>query len=294
MLIKNFFSKHLLLFSFILTIFIVFAVDFFKVPNPNVILLTVIVYLTFLGGFPSGSLSAFIVIVYSLYFFSLPYYFSSFSPENLKKVIVIMLFVPVMVLIVGTLKRQYVLKTKELELANEELQRIARIDALTGIANRRYFDEVFFNEYNRAIHEQRSISLLMIDIDFFKKYNDNYGHVSGDNCLKKVTQAISKEVHRSGEIIARYGGEEFVVLLPNTDTKEAMLVANKIIHSVSSLKTPHCSSTVCAYVTISIGATTMANFKGYNQLDLLKIADKALYMAKENGRNQVMFFPKVE
>ena len=294
MLIKNFFSKHILLFSFILTIFIVFAVDFFKVPNPNVILLTVIVYLTFLGGFSSGSLSAFIVIVYSLYFFSLPYYFSSFSPENLKKVIVIMLFVPVMVLIVGTLKRQYVLKTKELELANEELQRIARIDDLTGIANRRYFDEVFFNEYNRAIHEQRSISLLMIDIDFFKKYNDNYGHVSGDNCLKKVTQAISKEVDRPGEIIARYGGEEFVVLLPNTDTKEAMLVANKIIHSVSSLKTPHCSSTVCAYVTISIGATTMANFKGYNQLDLLKIADKALYMAKENGRNQVMFFPKVE
>ena len=294
MCIKNFFSKHILLFSFILTIFIVFVVDFFKVPNPNVILLIVIVYLTFLGGFPSGSLSGFIVIVYSLYFYSSPHYFGSFSPENLKKIIVIMIFVPVMVLIVGTLKRQYVLKTKELELKNEELQRIARIDALTGIANRRYFDEVFFIEYNRTIREQRSISLLMIDIDFFKKYNDNYGHIPGDNCLKKVTQAISKEVHRPREIIARYGGEEFVVLLPNTDIKEAMFVANKIINSVSSLKIPHCSSKVCDYVTVSIGVTTMANFKGCNQLDLLKTADKALYMAKKNGRNQVLFFPKVE
>lgn len=290
MLIKNFFIKHILLVSFILTVLVVFVVSFFQVPNPNVILLTVIVYLTFLGDLSCGILSGSIVIIYSIYFFSIPHHFGNFSPENLKKVIVILIFVPIMVFIVGTLKKKYVLKTKELELVNEELKRISRIDPLTGIANRRYFDEVFLNEFDRATREQSKFSLLMIDVDFFKKYNDNYGHISGDNCLKLITQAISKEVYRPGDLVARYGGEEFVVLLPNTDEKGAMFIANKIIDSVFSYKIPHCSSEICGYVTVSIGATTMNNFGEGNELDFIENADKALYLAKKNGRNQVCFF----
>jgi diguanylate cyclase (GGDEF)-like protein len=288
--IKNFFIKHTLLFSFILTIFMVFLVSFFQIPNPNVILLTVIVYLSFLGGLRCGILSGFIIIVYSIYFFSIPSHFGIFSAENLKKVIVIIVFVPIMVYIVGTLKKQYDLKTKELELVNEELKRISRIDSLTGIPNRRYFDEVFLDEYNRAILEQTHLSLLMIDVDFFKRYNDNYGHVSGDNCLKLIAQAISNEVYRPGDFVARYGGEEFVVLLPNTDDKGAMFIANKIIQSVFSFKMPHCSSEICGYVTVSIGATTMNNFEERNVLEFIESADKALYLAKNNGRNQVYYF----
>lgn len=273
-----------------LTIFAVFLVNSFKIPNPNVILLTVIVYITFLGGFPSGTLSGFIVIIYSLYFFSIPHNLGSFTPDNFKKVIVIMLFVPVMVLIVGTLKRNYDLKAKELESVNEELKRLSRIDALTGIANRRYFDEVFFNEYNLAIRKQHPLSLLMIDIDFFKNFNDNYGHISGDNCLKLVTQAISKELNRPVDFIARYGGEEFVVLLPNTDNKEALFIANNILDSVSLYKIPHCSSLICGFVTVSIGVATLNKFKAENRLALLEKADQALYLAKKNGRNQVYYF----
>lgn len=292
MLTKNFFVKHILLFSFTLTMLVVFIVSFFQVYNPNVILLTVIVYLTFLGGLSCGILSGFIVIVYSIYFFSTPHHFGFFSPENLKKIIVIVIFVPIMVFIVGTLKKNYILKTKELELVNEELKRISRTDPLTGIANRRYFDEVFLNEFNLATCEKSKLSLLMIDVDFFKKYNDNYGHISGDNCLKLITQAISKEIYRPRDLVARYGGEEFVVLLPNTDEKGAIFIANKIIDSVFSYKIAHCSSEICGYVTVSIGATTMNNFGEGNELDFIENADKALYLAKKNGRNQVCFFEK--
>lgn len=268
-------------------------VDLFKIPNPNVVLLTGLVYFTFLGGFPSGILSGFIIVIYSLYFFSIPNHFGSFSPGNFTKCIVIIIFVPVMVLIVGTLKKQYDSKTKELELVNEELKKISRIDGLTGAANRRYFDEVFLNEYNRAIREQSHLSLLMIDIDFFKNYNDNYGHILGDNCLKLITEIISKELHRPVDFIARYGGEEFVVLLPNTDDKGAMFVANKINQSVYAYKIPHSSSPICGYVTVSIGVTTMNKFEEINLLDFLESADKALYLAKKSGRNQACYLNNV-
>ncbi|AGX43142.1 GGDEF domain-containing protein [Clostridium saccharobutylicum] len=291
MLLKEkFIKKHILLFSFILAIFMLFVVDFLKIPNPNVVLLAVMVYLTFLGGFRCGILSGFTVISYSIYFFSIQHNFISFSIENFKKVIIIMLVVPVLILIVGTLKKQYVLKTKELQLANKELKRIARIDSLTGVANRRYFDEVLLNEYNSAIRQRSFLSLLMIDVDFFKNYNDNYGHVLGDECLKLVIQAISKELYHPENFIARYGGEEFVVLLPNTDDKGAIILAEKIVESVFSYKIPHCASKNCSYITVSIGVTTLTNFEEENALNLLNGADKALYLAKKNGRNQSRFF----
>ena len=195
-----------------------------------------------------------------------------------------------MVLIVGTLKRQNVLKTKELELTNEELEKLVRIDGLTNVANRRYFDEVLNTEYNRAIRNNSFISILMIDIDFFKGYNDNYGHILGDDTLKLVADIISKEINRPGDFVARYGGEEFAVLLPNTDDKGAVIVATRIIESVYKKKIIHCNSEVCEYVTVSVGVATKISFEVGSSLDLLDNADKALYIAKQNGRNQVCLF----
>ena len=287
---KKFLIKYIHFFSFILITLMVFIVDFYKIPNPNVVLFTVFVYVTFLGGFPSGILSGCVIVIYSLYFFSEPQHFGSFTPINLYKVIVIVISLPIMVLIVGTLKRQNVLKTKELELANEELEKLVRIDGLTNVANRRYFDEVLNTEYNRAIRNNSFISILMIDIDFFKGYNDNYGHILGDDTLKLVADIISKEINRPGDFVARYGGEEFAVLLPNTDDKGAVIVATRIIESVYKKKIIHCNSEVCEYVTVSVGVATKISFEVGSSLDLLDNADKALYIAKQNGRNQVCLF----
>lgn len=287
---KEIFNKHILVFSFLSTVLLVMMVDFFNVPNPNVILLTGIVYSTFLGGFPSGCLSGTLVIAYSFYFFSEPMHIGSFTPDNLKRVIVIIVFIPVMILIVGTLKRKYDQKNKELEIANEKLKQLSTIDPLTGIPNRRYFDEALTNEYSRAAREQWPISLLIIDIDFFKNYNDSYGHLSGDHCLKMVAQVVSEAVHRTGDVVARYGGEEFVVLLPNTDTSGALWVGDEIINSISSLNIPHSTSKISNCVTVSIGASTKFEFAAGNPLVLIDEADKALYMAKNNGRNQIKLF----
>lgn len=290
MRVKKFIIEYIFFFSFILTALMILVVDFYKIPNPNVILLTGLVYVTFLGGFSSGILSALIIIIYSFYFFSTPQHFGHFTQINLMKVIVIAVFVPVMVLIVGILKRQNVLKTKELELVNEELKRIVRIDVLTNVANRRYFDEVFLTEYNRAIRNNSFLSILVIDIDFFKGYNDYYGHIQGDDTLKLVANIISKQINRPGDFVARYGGEEFVVLLPDTDDKGAVIVANQIIESVYKQKIIHCNSEVCGFVTVSVGVATKNSFEVKNSMDLLDNADKALYIAKQNGRNQVYSF----
>lgn len=290
MKLKFLVNKHLLLFSFTLTILMVIVVDFFQIPNPNVILLTAIVYLTFLGGYISGAMSGIIVILYSLYFFSMPQQLLRFSFENLKKVIVIIIFIPIMIGIVGTLKKQYLLKTKELELANQELQRIARLDPLTGISNRRYFDEVFLEMFQLSLNKKVPISLLMADIDFFKNYNDNYGHLLGDNCLIKVAQAIAKEINRPGELIARYGGEEFIILLPNTNLEDALFYGNKIINGISSLNIEHTMSSISTHVTISVGVVSVTNCEDITPLNLIERADKALYHAKDNGRNQVSLY----
>jgi diguanylate cyclase (GGDEF)-like protein len=158
---------------------------------------------------------------------------------------------------------------------------------LTALANRRRFDEALQREWERAIHNQSPISLLMIDIDFFKAYNDRYGHPMGDECLRRVASAIAQTVTRPTDLSARYGGEEFACILSDTDMKGAVAVAQRILGAIRSLNLPHLLSTVADHVTVSIGVGTSTPADGQPYAQLIEAADRSLYRAKQNGRNQI-------
>ena len=180
---------------------------------------------------------------------------------------------------------------KQLYLANRELKLMAVKDGLTGISNRRHFDDVLLKEIKRAVRTQIPVSLIMTDIDYFKPYNDNYGHQMGDDCLKSIAKIMLAQIKRPADLGARYGGEEFAFILPETEMKEALVIAEMIRDSVESLKIPHEYSEVENVVTISCGVATVYPSKKDN-VDLLLHsligdADKALYRAKDQGRNQV-------
>lgn len=159
-------------------------------------------------------------------------------------------------------------------------------DSLTGLRNRRAFDDRIGEEWRRAIRGAYPVSLLFVDVDFFKLYNDAYGHRAGDKCLIKIAQAMEKDFVRGGEFVARYGGEEFVVLLPNTDLNEAEKSAAHLLKAVQNLQIEHKQSSVSAYVTVSIGIASLAPVQNMNKDDLIEMADSALYAAKHAGRNQ--------
>lgn len=181
------------------------------------------------------------------------------------------------------------LKLVEQELleANEQLQYLSNYDSLTDIANRRYFDHYLNKEWMRATRYSRTLSLIILDIDYFKEYNDMYGHLEGDECLKKVADVLKMTVNRSAEMVARYGGEEFVIILPETDLNNAYAIAEKIRSSIEILRIPHNDSKVSNFITISVGVHTMAPHSNSNPQDLIRRADTALYEAKRKGRNRV-------
>jgi len=160
------------------------------------------------------------------------------------------------------------------------------IDQLTGIYNRRYLDGSLTKIIKLHSHTGGNLSVLMIDIDYFKKYNDSYGHDAGDNCLKTVASILSKSVIREGDFVARYGGEEFAVVLPNTDENGAQLVAERMLKKLRECNIPHKASDIASYVTISIGGTTNITNQLRHGSDYIKAADKALYESKKNGRNR--------
>ena len=174
---------------------------------------------------------------------------------------------------------------EELEKSNEELQRLSCLDGLTGIANRRRFDDFIANECLRSARENSSMSLLLIDVDYFKPYNDNYGHLAGDGCLRKVAAALDEVVHRPADLVARYGGEEFAVVLPNTDAAGATRIAEALMQKIHSLKIPHAGSGVADHITVSIGVASRVACDGASPDDMIKYADEALYRAKQAGRN---------
>lgn len=169
--------------------------------------------------------------------------------------------------------------------ANLELQRLASLDSLTGVANRRQFNESLNKEWQRMAREKTSLSLILSDIDYFKRYNDNYGHIAGDFCLQQVAQAISRAIKRPADILARYGGEEFAVILPNTEAEGALRVAEAMRQEVLNLKIAHAQSTVNKYVTLSLGIFSLVPQHNFDPSILIDGADKALYEAKEQGRN---------
>ncbi len=181
-------------------------------------------------------------------------------------------------------------KTKALKQANKILHTLATSDGLTGVANRRRFEEFLTDEWHRAIRFKTEISLILIDIDYFKLYNDNYGHKAGDECLKKVAFALNQIVKRPTDIVARYGGEEFVIVLGGTDSEGAVNIAEQAVSNVASLKIPHGKSKASEYITISVGISTTFAKAGMTDSDLVNASDMALYQAKENGRNQIHIF----
>ncbi len=176
---------------------------------------------------------------------------------------------------------------RQLEKMNLKLLHLSTHDSLTDIANRYYFDQVFRDEWSRTGRDGTPISIIMIDIDQFKKYNDKLGHQQGDQCLSKVAGVLSSSISRPGDLVARYGGEEFVVLLPGTDAKGAEKIAEKIRLKVEEMKTPHPNSDCSDYVTISLGIASTVSEQSKRADSLLLAADQALYRAKAGGRNQL-------
>jgi diguanylate cyclase (GGDEF)-like protein/PAS domain S-box-containing protein len=175
----------------------------------------------------------------------------------------------------------------QVEDANRQLEHLARQDALTGLANRRYFDEMIAIELQRAARDETTLSLIMIDIDHFKGFNDRYGHPAGDECLKAVAQAMREAPNRPGDVVARYGGEEFAILLPNTPETGALIIAERIRHAVRLLRIEHDASRH-KIVTISLGvASLVPQRQVHRPKDLIGAADRALYEAKGAGRDRV-------
>lgn len=175
-----------------------------------------------------------------------------------------------------------------LKSAQAELERLAVHDGLTGIVNRRGFDDKLEREWGRAIRDAQSIGLLMIDVDNFKRYNDHYGHHGGDQCLKEVAHVLSKEALRPADTAARYGGEEFAVILPSIDMHGAGKVAERVRQSIEALGIAHAGNGDLGIVTASIGVVAVSPREGMKAEELILRADKALYQAKRDGRNRVV------
>lgn len=175
----------------------------------------------------------------------------------------------------------------ELKRHRDTLEALSTRDGLTGIPNRRRFDEVLRIEWLRGQREGVPLSLIMIDIDHFKLYNDNYGHIEGDDCLRKVASGLATAMSRPADFIARYGGEEFAVILPMTDHDGAVTVAETLLEKIRELNLPHRNSLVAERVTISLGIATMLPIREASPTILVDRADKALYTSKVAGRNRV-------
>lgn len=177
----------------------------------------------------------------------------------------------------------------DLEKANRQLQKLSLKDPLTKLWNRRKYDETINVEWNRCLRHQRPIALLLMDIDYFKEYNDYHGHMAGDECLIKIGRAIKNSLLRSTDVAVRYGGEEFVVILPEMDKEEVIKIADMLRQKIEALYIPHGQSPVSRYVTVSIGVSHTIPKMNTSSDDLFTAADKALYQAKAGGRNQVKF-----
>ncbi|MCE2570344.1 GGDEF domain-containing response regulator [Motilimonas eburnea] len=192
---------------------------------------------------------------------------------------------------IAKMRAQLIATTTQLEQANQELKQLTLSDGLTGIANRRYLDQSLPAELNRAFREQLPISILLIDVDHFKKFNDHHGHLEGDDCLKKIAQQLKSACRRGSDFACRYGGEEFCVLLPNTDVSGAIAVADNILNSMNTVKIPHHGIQPSGHVTVSIGINADPSREPINVNDFLAHADEALYQAKHAGRNRAVVYP---
>ena len=177
-------------------------------------------------------------------------------------------------------------RTRALEDANDKLEALSYADGLTGIANRRNFDRTLAQEWNRGQRAGTPLALVMLDVDHFKHFNDHYGHLAGDGCLRALARAMLQAGRRAGDLLARYGGEEFVVLLPDTNAQDALETARHIQKEVWSLALPH-AETLPGIVTVSLGVASLVPSRQHIAEELVRQADSALYRAKQSGRNCV-------
>lgn len=178
-------------------------------------------------------------------------------------------------------------RTQALKEANLKLEALSLTDVLTGLANRRRLDEVLANELRRAIRSCQYLAIIMLDVDFFKKYNDYYGHPAGDDCLRKVADALQACCQRAGDLVARYGGEEFVLIVADADIAGTMALAETLREAIEALRLPHCGSAF-GYVTVSIGVAVQKPAPDHTAGLILGTADRAMYRAKLLGRNRVV------
>lgn len=283
-------TRHPLLMTICATALAIGIVIYFKISNPAIFCLIAVVYSTFIGGYLYGVLSALLAIAYCSYYFSLPGNYLAYTADNLSKMIVILIANSTMIFMVGSLKRQLQHRTQELEAINEQLRLLSTVDGLTGISNRRYFEQRLQQEWRRNLRDQTPLSLALIDIDFFKNYNDTYGHQAGDECLRQVTNTIAHRLHRPGDFAARYGGEEFAILMSDTPPAGAITVGEEIRKRIENLQIPHITSTIHSCITVSIGIITIIPTEADSLGDFIDKADIALYQAKRCGRNRLQVF----
>ncbi|RQW64306.1 diguanylate cyclase domain-containing protein [Vibrio viridaestus] len=187
-----------------------------------------------------------------------------------------------------TIVRARVLTHVLLKLQRDVMKDMAMIDVLTGLSNRRKFDDALEINWKLCLREKRPLTLLMLDVDYFKKYNDHYGHIEGDKCLQLIGKALSNGLRRPADVCSRYGGEEFACLLPFTDETGASLVAESILKNIHDTNIPHVASDIATTVTASIGICTLIPQTSDHTEILLK-ADEALYLSKQRGRNRYSF-----
>ena len=187
----------------------------------------------------------------------------------------------------AALERLVADRTAEIEAANSRLAQLAREDSLTGVANRRMLDEMLDEEWRRAVRQGTPLAVLLIDVDRFKDFNDRLGHLAGDDCLKAIAASVTQTCRRAGEFVARFGGEEFAVLLPGASRRDALATAEKVRSAVEELALSHPTSTVAPVVTVSVGAAWTAPDTTRTETEILHAADRALYRAKQNGRNRI-------
>lgn len=180
---------------------------------------------------------------------------------------------------------------QDLEIANTELQRLATLDGLTELANRRRFDEYLEVEWRRLARDQKPLSLILVDVDYFKLYNDTYGHQAGDRCLQSIAKILQRVVKRPADLVARYGGEEFALILPNTEMKGAIHLVQCIREELKRAAIPHPSSPVNSCITLSLGSATLIPVHKALPTLIIAAADSALYQAKSQGRNRYCLYP---
>jgi diguanylate cyclase (GGDEF)-like protein len=218
-------------------------------------------------------------------------YMGGFIPDNtIIGTMISMMNASISYTAISYLIRRLRSANSKLQDLNSELKQLSIIDGLTGIYNRRFFDLELARECRNATHSAKPLSLIMLDIDFFKAYNDSYGHQEGDKCLTLIAATLNKTIRKPGDIVFRYGGEEFAVILSETDAEGAKIVAENLRCEVENLKIPHIGSKVSNIVTVSVGVSTIVPNPYLIPDKLVSFSDKALYQAKKDGRNTIKYY----